>query len=74
MVMFDGYDSGPSTKDNAHLRRTREHMTQVHLGIVRINNNECEERYVPFKQLTIFHFSAKQKLGANGLPSTPCQR
>ena len=29
-VVFDGYDSGPSTKDNAHLRRTREQMTEVH--------------------------------------------
>ena len=60
--MFDGYDSGPPTKDNAHLRRTREQMTEM------IDNNECEERYVPFKQeeQTIFHFSAKQKLGANG--------
>jgi len=29
-VVFDGYDSGPSTKDSAHLRRTREQMTEVH--------------------------------------------
>ena len=29
-VLFDGYDSGPSTKGNAHLRRTREQMTEVH--------------------------------------------
>ena len=29
-VVFDGYNSGPSTKDNAHLRRTREQMTEVH--------------------------------------------
>ena len=36
-VMFDGYDSGPSTKDNTHLRRTREHMTQVHLGSTTMN-------------------------------------
>ena len=28
-VVFDGYDSGPSTKDN-DLRRTREQMTKVH--------------------------------------------
>ena len=27
---FDGYDSGPSTKGNADLRRTREQMTEVH--------------------------------------------
>ena len=29
-VVFDGYDSVPSTKDNAHLQRTREQMTEVH--------------------------------------------
>ena len=29
-VVFDGYDSGPSTEDNAHLRRTRKQMTEVH--------------------------------------------
>ena len=29
-VVFDGYDSGPSAKDNAHLRRTREQMTKMH--------------------------------------------
>ena len=28
--MFDGYANGPSTKDNAHLRRAREQMTEVH--------------------------------------------
>ena len=29
-VVFDGYECWPSTKDNAHLRRNREQMTEVH--------------------------------------------
>ena len=37
-VVFDGYDSGPSTKDNAHLRRTREQMTEVHFTGLTIMN------------------------------------
>ena len=37
-VVFDGYNSGPSTKDNAHLRRTREQMTEVHFtGSTKMN-------------------------------------
>jgi len=31
-VVFDRYDSGPSTKDKAHLQRTRGQMTEVHFN------------------------------------------
>ena len=29
-IVFDGYESGPTTKDNAHIRRNKEQMTEVH--------------------------------------------
>ena len=30
VIVFDGYENGPSTKDNSHSRRTREQTTEVH--------------------------------------------
>jgi len=30
VVVFDEYDSKPSTKDNTHLRRTKKQMTEVY--------------------------------------------
>ena len=62
-VVFDGYDSGSSTKDNAHLRRTREQMT---------NNNECKERCIPFKlkEQTIKIFQQKCKAEGKFLPQS----
>ena len=42
-VVFDGYNSG-LTKDNAHLRRTREQMTEVHFtGSTTMNVNKEAE-------------------------------
>ena len=50
-VVFDGYDSGPSTKDNAHLQRNREQMTEVHFTGSTIMNVKKD----------VFHSNTKNK-------------
>ena len=41
--VFDGYDNGPSAKDNAHLRRTSKQMTEMHFtGSTTMNVKEVK--------------------------------
>lgn len=70
-VVFDGYESGPTTKDNAHIRRNKEQMTEVPFTGSTVIINVKKE---------VFLSNGKNKqsfinlLGRSGLPSKPCQR
>jgi len=61
--VYDGYDSGPSTKDNAHLQRNREQMTEIHFTGSTIMNVKKDQFLSNTKNKQSFIFLLSRFLG-----------